>query len=89
MTDEQLGRLWCERNGKRPSLDATPESLHERPWVWVYDDGPANALPSPLFDRLCHPRHRTPADAYSAVGAALRDLHRLAEEIRGILGGVL
>lgn len=85
MTDEQIGRLWCERNGKRPTLLTAHDG---RSWRWVYDDGPSHALPVLLFDHLGHSRHHTEADAYDAVGAALRELKRRADEIAVVLGEV-
>lgn len=86
MNDEQLGRLWCDRNGKRPTLLPAQDG---RSWRWVYDDGPPHALPILLFDGLPHSRHRTEADAYAAVGAGLRELKRRADEIAAVLNGVV
>lgn len=91
LSDEQLGRKWCERNGRRPEL--WPR-LGLPPWRWVYDDGPTYALPLILFDEIktgagTVERFRTEAEAYAAVGSALRELHRRAGEIAAVLGGVL
>jgi len=85
LTDEELGEEWCERNGRRPTLLTAHDG---RSWRWVYDDGPAHALPVLLFDGLEHSRHHTEAHAYAAVGAALRELKRKAEEIAAVLGEV-
>ena len=85
MTDEQLGRLWCERNGKRPGhwpRHGLP------PWRWACDDGPVYALPHPLWEVMSVSRHETEADAYAAVGAGLRELKRRADEIAAVLEGV-
>lgn len=91
LSDEQLGRLWCERHGKRP--DEYPR-LRLPPWRWVYDDGPVYALPRLVWDEIktghgTVERFRTEAEAYSAVGAALRELHKRAGEIAAVLGDVL
>ena len=93
LSDEQLGRLWCERNGKRPEHYPRPGVP---PWRFSYDDGPVYALPLLLYETM---RSRLPADAhlrwvreelaYAAVGHALRELHRRAGEIAAVLGGVL
>lgn len=89
MADEQLGRAWCEANGKRPDhcRKGKDERLGMR-WKWVYDDGPEHALPRTLFNELDMARHRTEANAYAAVGAALRQLRRRAAEITDVLGEV-
>lgn len=92
MTDEELGRAWAEKNGLRP--DHRPATYNPNaPWLWVYDDGPAYALPREVHKRLGKTRHRTEADAYSAVGAALREvaaecdlLRVIADEVKAIEG---
>ena len=87
MTDEELGRQWCQRNGKQP--DYRPwHQRPDRPWRWVYDDGPVYALPKVLYDQLGMSRHASEADAYAAVGAALRELRAKAKEIAEVLGEV-
>lgn len=87
MTDEELGRQWCQRNGKQP--DYRPwHQRPDRPWRWVYDDGPVYALPTVLYDQLGMSRHASEADAYAAVGAALRELRAKAKEIAEVLGEV-
>jgi hypothetical protein len=86
LSDEQLGRKWCERNGKGPEHYPRPGVP---PWRWAYDDGPAYGLPACLWDCLPRKRHDTEASAYAAVGQALRELHRRAGEIAAVLGGVL
>lgn len=89
MTDEELGGKWCERNGKRP--DYNPQfGYTERllPWRWVYDDGPDYAVPIVLWQCLPKFRFGTQAEAYAAVGQALRELHRRAGEIAAVLEGV-
>jgi hypothetical protein len=82
VTDEALGRLWCERNDRRP--DYYPR-LGLPPWRWVYDDAPVYALPHPLWEVMSVSRHETEADAYAAVGAALRELKLRADEIAAVL----
>lgn len=77
MTDEQLGRLWCERNGKRP--DANGRYYDWYPPRVVGASGPHN-----LSFNL-HPAfhgHESEAAAYAAVGAALRKVVTLADEVR-------
>ncbi len=86
LSDEQLGRLWCERNNRAPDHDPRPGYL---PWRWVYDDGPTYALPYVVWEQIHTNRFSTEADAYAAVGSALRELHRRAGEIAAVLGGVL
>lgn len=91
MTDEQLGRAWCERNGKRP--DHYPRTGLP-PWRWTCDDGPTYALPYEVWDRMAEPsRYETEAAAYAAVGAALRELvadsdelRRIADEVKALEG---
>lgn len=85
MTDEQLGRLWCGCHGRRPDHSPRPGLP---PWRWVYDDGPVYALPHPLWEVMSVSRHETESDAYAAVGAALRELKRRADEIAAVLEGV-
>lgn len=90
LSDEQLGRLWCERNNRAPDYDPLPGYL---PWRWVCDDGPVYGLPHPIWDAIYDTagisRFSSEYLAYAAVGAALRFLHRLAGEIAAVLGGVL
>ena len=81
LSDEQLGRLWCERHGRAPDHDPRPGYP---PWRWVYDDGPDYAVPIVLWQCLPKFRFGTKTDAYAAVGQALRELHR-----RAVLGGVI
>ena len=90
LSDEQLGRKWCERHGKRPDYrrKGQRESLG-MVWVWVCDDGPVHALPACLWDCLPRKRCDTEVNAYAAVGFALRELHRRSGEIAAVLGGVL
>jgi hypothetical protein len=82
VTDEQLGRKWCERHSRRPDHSPRPGLP---PWRWVYDDGPRYALPHPLWEVMSVSRHETEADAYAAVGSALRELKRRADEIAVVL----
>lgn len=86
LSDEQLGRLWCQLNNRAP--DHRPLE-HYPPWLWVYDDGPTYALPYVVWEQIHTNRFGTQAEAYSAVGAALRELHKRAGEIAAVLGGVL
>jgi hypothetical protein len=93
LSDEQLGRLWCERHERRPDEWPRPGLP---PWRWVYDDGPVYALPWPVYEvirgmlgRSTPVRFSSEYLAYAAVGAALRELHRRAGEIAAVLGGVL
>lgn len=84
MTDEELGRRWCQRNGKQP--DYRP--WHQRPdhpWRWVCDDGPVYGLPYVVTREMGITRYETEADAYAAVGAALRALRQRAAEIAEVL----
>lgn len=41
-----------------------------------------------VFDALDHPRQPTEADAYAAVGAAVRELKRSADAILATIGEV-
>ena len=87
MTDDELGRQWCSATGRDP--DHRP--WHQRPdhpWRWANDDGPTYALPSVVYNALVAHRHATEADAYAAVGAALRELQQRAVEIAEVLKGV-
>ena len=85
MTDEEYGRAWCERNGKRP--DYCPHATLP-PWRWTCHDGPACGLPRKLYYSLGHPtRYATESAAYAEVGATLRELERQAEDIRAVLEG--
>ena len=87
MTDEELGRQWCKKNGRVP--DYTPwHHRPDRPWRWVCNDGLVYALPTVLYDQLGMSRHATESDAYAAVGAALRELRAKAKEIAEVLGEV-
>ena len=90
LSDEQLGRLWCERNNRAPDYAPRPGWSS---WRWVYDDGPTYALPHPLwvtvYDTVRQSRFDTEAAAYAAVGSALRELHKRAGEIAAVLGGVI
>lgn len=93
LSDEQLGRLWCQLNNRVPDHRPRPGLPS---WRWVYDDGPAYGLPMLVYATI---RAQSPADAhlrwvreelaYAAVGSALRELHRRAGEIAAVLGGVL
>lgn len=88
MTDEERGRKWCERNGRKPD-HCTRYGIK---WFrWVYDDGPEYALPHPLWDVMYSTdgvlRFERESHAYDAVGAALRELERQAEDIRAVLEG--
>jgi hypothetical protein len=72
MTDEQLGRAWCERHGRAP--DRLPFSRH---WWGSAKDGwqppESSHLPDLLLvDHATRGCHRTEAAAYAAVGAAGR-----------------
>ena len=82
MTDEQLGRLWCERHDRRPDHSPRPGLP---PWRWVYDDGPRYALLYPIWEGMSVSRYEEESDAYAAVGAALRELKRRADEIAAVL----
>ncbi len=90
LTDEQIGRIWCGNNDRRPDHSPRPGLP---PWRWVYDDGPRYALPHPLWEALYATAgvscFDTEADAYAAVGAGLRELKRRADEIAAVLEGVL
>ena len=82
MTDEQIGREWCERNGKRP--DEYPRRGLP-PFRWVCDDGPVYGLPHVVTREMGVTRYETESDAYAAVGAALRALRQRAAEIAEVL----
>jgi hypothetical protein len=88
VTDEERGRQWCERNGRRPER-CTRNGI--RVWRWVYDTGPEYALPLPLWDALCstvgESRFVLESHAYDAVGVAMRELERRAADIRAVLEG--
>ena len=88
LSDEQLGRLWCERHGKRP--DYVQRGRYPF-WRWVYDDGPEYALPLIMIEQMrgVFRQFTSEAAAYSAVGSALREMHRRAGEIAAVLGGVI
>ena len=87
MTDEELGRAWCAKNGKRP--DELRLALPA--FRWVCGDNSSNALPENVSSRLGRTWYSTKADAYAAVGAALRELvadsdtlRALADEVRSL-----
>ena len=88
MTDEERGREWCERNGRKPDY-CTRDG--RQVWRWVYDDGPEYALPHPLWEALYSTagvsRFKREEHAYDAVGAALRELEQRAADIRAVLEG--
>ena len=90
LSDEQLGRLWCQLNNRAPDHDQRPGYL---PWRWVCDDGPTCGLPHPIWDAIYDTagisRFSSEYLAYAAVGAALRELHWRAGEIAAVLRGVL
>ena len=75
LSDEQLGRLWCKRHGKRPTVDAESQW-----WQWGW------SLPT-LLAGYCGGLFETEAGAYSAVGQALRRVIEVADEVRS-MGGV-
>ena len=90
LSDEQLGRLWCERNGRAPDHDPRPGHM---PWRWVCDEGPVYGLPRQvwvaIYDTAGVSGFSSEYLAYAVVGAALRELHRRAGEVAAVLGGVL
>lgn len=81
LTDEQLGRKWCERHNCVP--DYAPRR-GVASWRWLCDDGPPSALPAVLWDCLPRKRYQTSDNAYAAVGSALRELKRRADEIAAV-----
>lgn len=90
LSDEQLGRLWCQLNNRAPDHAPYPSYTQRlSPWRWVYDDGPTYAVPLVVWQCLPKFRFGTEAEAYAALGQALRELHRRAGEIAAVLGGVI
>jgi protein ImuA len=78
---------------RHPAGDALPETLDQRPWLWVQDAGAQRltgrpyrpGLPSSLRHRLVHVAARTPEDALFALeeGLRCRDLAFVIGEIAG------
>lgn len=83
MTDEQLGRAWCERNGKRP--DHYPRTGLP-PWRWTCDDGTVYLIPYSLAAELGLNQYETEADAYADLGQALRAVARHCDDLRPLEG---
>lgn len=81
MTDEQLGRAWFAKHGGRP-VEGKP----------IWDGGPVYwywqwALPTAATG-YCGSSYPSEADAYAAVGAALRQVVRFAQDVWDLQAGV-
>jgi len=84
MSDEDLGRKWCEANGKAPFPDANGRGT----WWWEEPGSlsePGCELPA-LLARGCDAegQYRSEADAYAAVGRAIKSVWAFAGASRAI-----
>lgn len=79
MTDEELGRAWCAKNGKRPWVSGRYYDWH--PPAGVIPDRESN-LPFTLHSAFHG--HLSESAAYAAVGVALRALVAAADEVRSL-----
>lgn len=85
MTDEELGRAWCEVNGKRPHKSGDGyHSWFKTRAVINLRSGPHN-LPGELAV-LWDGTHKTESAAYAALGAALRRVVAFAESVKEVMG---
>lgn len=78
LTDEQLGRLWCERTGRHPR--ETPASTPDEP---QYDMGHFTVREPIVWAAFGHGGgvwcYGSAGEAYAAVGEALRAVWEFAE----------
>jgi hypothetical protein len=82
VTDEQLGRKWCERQ----SAECVPHKVCPGKWLWYQPEVNGYEHFEPwLVVSLDHDFYSTESEAYAAVGAALRELKRRADEIAVVL----
>lgn len=83
MTDEELGRAWCAANGKRPNRtsDGYFDWYPPRDPRVIAHQGPAN-VSAELSAAIMS--HLSESAAYAAVGAALRRVVALADEVRAL-----
>lgn len=87
MTDEELGRAWCGATHKFPHRGTGGDGTAY--WYWfpsggLTGDGP-HRLPPALSTAAS--MFAAEADAYAAVGAALRAVWAFADESRGAVAG--
>lgn len=91
MTDEQLGRAWCQKNGKVPYRNNGFAPKCEPFWGFsafggwspMWERHTLPLIPAKVMGDLHFP---TESDAYVAVGAALRKVLALADEVRAMEG---
>jgi len=85
VSDEQIGREWCEKNGRRPKVYADGRAKWLSPyWCRAFEFNASPDWLSPIVSvvvREAHPdgEFADEADAYAAVGAALRQIRQHAE----------
>lgn len=92
MTDEELGRKWCAANGREP--------LEWKGCIFSWDMGlssgffelvPNDSMLPKVVARTIHDKHgridfTSEADAYAAVGVAIRQLLAFADGVRATIG---
>lgn len=78
LTDEQLGRQWCERHGRRPKIYSDGRAKWLSPyWVGVFEFGNNADWLSPVVSMVVRDdepdgEFSDESSAYAAVGSALR-----------------
>ncbi len=78
MTDEQIGRTWCQANGKRP-CQSESGSFRWRRHHWTATEAfTLNEILPINFGQ----GYDTEADAYAAVGRAMVELWQFADQSR-------
>ena len=96
MTDEELGRAWAGRHGRNPYRVGLWDRDGEN-WIWLhygrtYYRSDCSVLPAAVLSELpqtpdwSQNGYRTEADAYAALGAALRNLVAFADGVREVMG---
>ena len=82
MPDEELGRAWCRATGRAPLADDDGTAVWWTDDLVAADPGlPASCgLPPPLWPAITG--RCGEGEAYAAVGAALRAVLALADEVR-------
>jgi hypothetical protein len=78
MTDEQYGRAWAKAVGVRAWQSQLPDSTTRPFGKWFIDDP---SLPDFLERKLFCIAFKTESDAFAALGAVVRDVHRMVPTI--------
>jgi len=88
MTDEEYGRAFASQTGREPSKTEmkVDDKVIDIWWAWYPSDRAAvGAIPSVVAAAMPagYRRFPTEAEAYAALGRAVREVHRLVPEVAG------